>query len=84
MKRPYIPPTITKYNSPSDIPEDLRRQLQLDPSLVHEFLNMLQVISARCDLLEIEPEKQKEHVKVIKNVLFKMSDRLLEHRKKSA
>jgi hypothetical protein len=81
MKRPYVPPDIKKYESISDLPENLRSQLIGDSSLIHELLNLLQVITSQCELLEESPTEVDERIRAIKNAVFKMRDRLKEYRK---
>jgi len=66
----YEPPKVTKY--------------EIDSSTFHELINLLQIITAQCDLWEDGVASPKEHVKAIRSAAFKMSDRLRKHRQKSA
>jgi hypothetical protein len=76
MKRPYTPPKIVKYDSVEALAEELRNQLRPEPKLVHEVINLLQVITAQCEFLELEPEKPQERVQVIRKTVFEILDRL--------
>lgn len=84
MKRRYDPPELTKYESPSQLPEKLRNLVLLEPAAVHDLLNNLQVITSECEILEQAQLKEIDRLRTIRQAAFRIHDRLLESRKKTA
>jgi hypothetical protein len=83
MKRRYDPPQVIKYESLDNLPEKIWKELQLDPTVFHEIMNLVQVITSQCDLLEHEktPKGQKQRVKAIRDAAFRISDRIKQNRR---
>lgn len=81
MKREYHPPKIAKHESLEAAPEELQRKVQVDPSLFHEILNLLQVITGQCDLMEPQTEDSEDRVRTIRKAALKITDRLKQSRK---
>jgi len=80
MNRRYVAPKLTKYSSPADLPEHLRNLLLLEPSDLHEVLNLLQVITSQCDIIE-ESADNHGRVKAIREAALKISERLRDWKK---
>lgn len=66
MKRPYTVLKLTKYQS------------ALDPEVTHDLMNLTQVITAQCEMLEATPPAAiKKHVTAIQGAAFELRNRLV-------
>ncbi len=56
----------------------------LEPATVHELMNLLQVITSHCELLELGDNDSNHGLRVISEAAFKIRNRLTEQMEKSA
>ena len=84
MKRDYVPPSLTKYRSPAELPDHLRHLLVLEPATIHEFLNLLQVITSECELLQLTDDGKSQRLRAISEAAFQLRNRFKDELKKIA
>lgn len=63
-------------------PKLTKNHSALDPEVTHDLINLIQVITAQCEMLEATPPAEiKKRVTAIQGAAFELRDRLVQLKK---